>query len=74
MDITSHTAQKVAAAIEGAGETTLGIASKTHIPRTTLLRRLEGLSAFKIDELGLIANALGVPVCSLIGSEGEDAA
>lgn len=73
MDTRTATAKRVAAAIEAAGETKLGIAEKTHIPRTTLLRRLAGVTPFYVDELHAIAGVLGVSVVDLL-PDGEDAA
>lgn len=73
MDTRTATAQKVAEAIKAAGETTLGIARKTHIPRTTLLRRLDGVTPFNLDELYAIATTLKVPVVDLMVTD-EDAA
>lgn len=52
-------AAAVRQAIEDAGETQLGVAEKTGIPRTTLMRRLGGHSPFTVAELAAIADALG---------------
>lgn len=72
MDITRGTAQKVAAALDLAGKSQLSVSEASGIPRTTLLRRLSGVSPFTVDELQRIADLLGVPVVSLI--DGTDIA
>lgn len=46
--------------MEEAGETTYGLAKKSHVPRQTIDRKLGGGAAFNLDELEAIANALGV--------------
>jgi len=68
MDITRHTAERVAAGIEAAGLTPLAVSEQTGIPRTTLLRRLTGTSPFTVAELGLISAEIGVTPESLIGT------
>lgn len=71
MDITKATAARVSAAIESAGETVLGISQLTRIPRTTLIRRLDGLTPFTIAELAAIATALDISPVDLIGGHIE---
>lgn len=66
MDITQGTARAVNLALESAGKSQLSASEQTGIPRTTLLRRLSGVSPFTVDELQRIADLLGVPVHSLI--------
>lgn len=68
MDITRHTAERVAAGIEASGLTTLAVSERTGIPRTTLLRRLTGTSPFTVAELGLISAELGVAPESLVAT------
>ncbi len=65
MEYKHRVAVAVREAIEQAGQTTLGISEATGIPRVTLIRRLGGTTAFKVDELALIAAALDVPVSAL---------
>jgi hypothetical protein len=60
-------AGRVAEAIEAAGETKLGVAEKTGIPRSTLLRRLDRVTPFNTDELDAIAKLLGIDVVVLAG-------
>lgn len=69
MDTKTETAHRVTAAIEAAGESKLSIAEKTGIPRTTLWRRLNGLTSFYMEELHLIARVLDVPVTDFVVTE-----
>lgn len=48
------------AAMEAAGETTYGLAKKSHVPRQTIDRKLGGGAAFNVAELDAIGRALGV--------------
>lgn len=66
MDITRGTAQRVAEALDRAGKSHLSASEESGIPRTTLLRRLSGVTPFTVDELQRIADLLDVPVESLI--------
>lgn len=50
------------------GVTQLGLAEGTHIPRSTLIRRLNGRSPFNVDELVDIAAHLGVDVVALVSA------
>ena len=59
-------AKRVEAAITQSGETQLGVALATGIPRSTLARRLSGYSPFTVSELSAIATALGVDVLTLV--------
>lgn len=74
MDITQGTAAAVASAMVTAGRTQVALSDATGIPRTTLLRRLGGLSPFTVDELQRIADALNVEVHTLIGVPTERSA
>ncbi|WP_243061199.1 helix-turn-helix transcriptional regulator [Nocardioides sp. SR21] len=65
---TRRTAIAVQAAIEAAGQTQLGVAEESGIPRTTLIRRLRGLSAFTVAELEAIAAVLGTTVSNLLAA------
>lgn len=67
MDITRVTAQAVTEALVESGKSQLSLSDETGIPRTTLLRRLSGATPFTVAELQRIAEALGVPVVSLLG-------
>lgn len=58
-------ARNVVAAMESRGKTNLGISEATGIPRTTLLRRLGGHSAFTVAELDAVAEALEMDVRDL---------
>lgn len=53
-------AGQVRAAMEATGETSYGLAKKSHVPRPTIDRKLGGGAPFNLDELEAIANALGV--------------
>lgn len=52
--------------MEAKGENPNSLATKTGIPRVTLLRKLSGTSAFNVDELDALAEALGVAASSLV--------
>lgn len=58
-------ARTVAAAIADSGVTGVWLCERTGIPRTTMHRRLTGLSPFTVAELDAIAGALRVPVETL---------
>lgn len=64
-------ARRVGNAIEAAGLTVLGVAEATAIPRTTLIRRLNGVQPFTTNEIKAIADLLAIPVSTLVA---EDAA
>lgn len=66
---TARVAEAVAAAMEAADVSQNGLSEATHIPRPTLRRRLAGASSFTVEELILIADALGVSMTSLLGLE-----
>lgn len=68
------TAQKVAAAVDAAGISLLGLANQTGIPRTTLHRRMTGHSSFYMEELHTIAKALSVPVTEFVVTDKDVAA
>ena len=55
-------AARVRAAIDAAGLTLLGLSEATGIPRTTLTRRLSGVSSFTVEELEALARELGTDV------------
>lgn len=59
-------AQKVAAHIKDSGVTIVWLCEKSGIPRSTLLRRLNGSTPFNINELERIAAALRVPTTELM--------
>lgn len=59
-------AGRVRSAMEAKGENPNSLAMKTGIPRVTLLRKLSGTSAFNVDELDALAEALGVAASSLV--------
>lgn len=67
-DITA--AQRVAAVvaeqIKDSGVTVVWLCERTGIPRSTLLRRLQGAVPFDVNELDLIASALRVDIFDLI--------
>lgn len=55
----------VATIMSDRGETETSLSKTTGIPRTTLQRRLQKVSAFNTDELALIGQALGVEIVEL---------
>lgn len=65
----------VTEALEAAGISSNAAAKQTGIPRTTLLRRLDGLSPFTTTELGRVATLLGTTASALMyAAEGGEAA
>lgn len=56
----TQVADQVRAAMEAAGETTYSLAKKSHVPRQTIDRKLGGGGPFNMDEIGAIADALGI--------------
>ena len=72
--LTARTAMAVEAAIDAAGQSQLGVSDATGIPRTTLIRRLRGLSPFTIAELEAIAEVLGVTVSDLLSNAEQERA
>lgn len=50
------------------------LAKSTHMPRTTLSRKLAGESAISIDELSALADALDIPLSELIADSQADRA
>lgn len=64
---------RVAAEIKEAGVTVVWLCGKTGIPRSTMLRRLDGHSAFNLNEIDRIAAALRVPAESLLTPEAMSA-
>lgn len=64
--VKSSVAVAVTEAMRAAGQTQLALSDHTGIPRTTLIRRLNGHSAFTVDELWAIAGFLNVEPASLL--------
>lgn len=62
----------VRAAIETAGTTANAVAKATGIPQATISRRLAG-SPFTVNELGAIADHLGITLQQLINHDGAAA-
>lgn len=67
-------ANRVIAKMRQVDATELGLANETGIARTTLGRRLAGVTPFTVLELWLIADALGCDVAELTNVDGEAAA
>ena len=59
-------ADRVRVAMETSGENPFSLASKTLIPRVTLIRKLGGAAAFNVDELDALAGVLGTSVCEFV--------
>jgi hypothetical protein len=56
----------VAEAIAANGHTQLSVSEATGIPRTTLLRRLGGVTPFTVAELAAIADFLGMAAADFL--------
>lgn len=56
----------VSQAMQDKGLTVLGLSEATHIPRTTLNRRLAGTQAFTVNELTDVAEVLGMTVTEIL--------
>jgi hypothetical protein len=59
-------AAEVASAIERADQSTLSVSNATGIPRTTLIRRLNGNSPFTVTELADIATFIDMSPVELL--------
>lgn len=66
-------ASQVAEAIESHGSNAFAVSEGTGIPRSTLNRRLTGVSPFTVAEVASIAAFLGVDVRTLLVVEGSAA-
>ena len=64
-DINLEAADMISAAIERSGTSRLEIATLTGIPLTTLRRKLMGRSPINLEDIFLIADALGIPPVSI---------
>lgn len=58
-------AENVQVAMLSAGFSQASLAETTGIPRVTLIRRLQGVTAFTVAELDAIAKALSIDVHAL---------
>jgi transcriptional regulator with XRE-family HTH domain len=72
-DTTRRIAAAVTSALRASGITQDTAAERTGIARTTLKRRLSGLSPFKVSELDALATLCDTTVLALVQSA-EDAA
>lgn len=70
---TEAVARTVCAAMDRGGKSAKQLAEETHIPRTTLARRLAGQSPFTIPELEQVAAALGTTARDIL-TDAESAA
>ncbi|WP_161605458.1 helix-turn-helix domain-containing protein [Pimelobacter simplex] len=61
--------QAVVEEIKASGVTVVWLCEKTGIPRSTLVRRLNGATAFDLNELDRIAAALRIPTSRLLRSD-----
>lgn len=66
MDITTATADRVAATMTRKGMSTQHVAAAASIPYTTLHRKLNAPSDFNVSEIGRLADALGVHPADLL--------
>lgn len=57
---------RVADARDKNGATNAGLAESTGIPRTTLIRSLNGDRPFRVSELARLGNVLGVPYAEFL--------
>lgn len=62
-------AGRVRAAMDDAGLSEVVLADETHIPRSTLRRRLSGKTDWLTGELTAISARLGVPLLDLLADE-----
>jgi transcriptional regulator with XRE-family HTH domain len=67
--VAERTAQAVSQAIITAGETPTSLSGKTLIAKTTLRRKLRGISEFTPTELYLIAGALGTSIEAIMPAD-----
>lgn len=72
--LTATAAGNVKAAMQTAGENPHSLALKAGIARPTLLRRLDGVTPFTVDELDRIALTLGVTAASFLANNRDEAA
>jgi len=56
--------------MEAKGENPNSLATKTRIPRVTILRKLDCGAAFNVDELDAIGAALGTTAEDLVRKDG----
>lgn len=66
MDTTTATAAKVEQARERAGISRLALSEATGIPRSTLIRKLNGHQSFTVGDIDVIAQALRVDPATLV--------
>lgn len=66
---TETVARRVVTAMEATGRNPKSLADDARLPRTTLLRRLAGISPFNLNELDALAPHLGVTVAELLADE-----
>lgn len=62
----ARVADRIRVAMEAKGENPNSLATKTLIPRVTIIRKLEGGAAFNVDELDAIATVLGTTAEDLV--------
>ena len=62
---------RVAAQIKESGVTVVWLCERTGIPRSTLNRRLSGHSAFNLNEVDRIAEALRIDAAELLDPNSE---
>lgn len=66
---TQMVATRVTGLMDSSGVSTKALAESTGIPRTTLVRRLTGNSAFTLEELDLIAGEFETTALALLLDE-----
>ena len=64
--LATQVAQRVQAGMEAAGVSQVRLSEATGIARPTLIRRLQGHTAFTVNEMALIALALRCSVLDLL--------
>lgn len=67
--LSARVAANVRAELARAGYSQAKLAQALDTTQQTISRRMSGQVAFTIEELGSIANILGVPLIALIGQE-----
>ena len=66
----TRVADRIRAAMEAKGENPNSLATKTRIPRVTILRKLDCAAAFNIDELDAIGQVLDTTAEDLVRKDG----
>lgn len=66
MNLTTATGARISEAAEVAGVSVRDLADTTGIPYTTLWRKLRGRAVFTVEDVAVLATALGVDATTLV--------